>query len=490
MASDKPQSEILDLLYDDELDEQMRAAAREHVEQSDEAREELEAYESMLAQIRAADLDEDVPESVHDSIMAAARNHTAKNASRQAQVTRRAPTPSKSTKSSLWSRLNSSGVSQLVLAAAVVLVGGFLFVNIGSKREDGQKFMAANQAVDEQVSFGGDSSGQLAQKAPAAETSEPVEELLAEDQPAEDQPAEDQPAEGEPARGEMGPAPSADKKSELGELAMLDQFEKKEKPAKARSPEPNAPAQNAGREAKRKDESRSVQRRRARKSATRKKGPSDDQIDVFQGSSSPSVDTTKSRPAPKAAEKKDSTLDQALGRSSSSGSAPGSGVTDNAALGNKLGELADSSPDSDSEETYAEPAQAQQEAAEEQASGVNTMESNYRSGNFAGVVTQADRYLSRSSEDQADEARVLELKARALARQSKSSEADEVYAELQKKYPSYKSDQIRRERAELTKKRKSQAERRRAPAEAMEREEADSMDDVDQPQPSSLDNAY
>jgi hypothetical protein len=493
MASDKPQLEILDLLYDDELDEQTRAAARRDVEQSDEARDELEAYETMLAKIRETDLDQDVPESVHDSIMASAREHTAKNASRQARVTRRAPKVSKQAEKNLWSRLNSSGVTQLVLAAAVVLVGGFIFLKLGGNNATEPKFNTAQEAVDKQVTFGDKSASELAQ-APSPEVDEKANQMqpaqqesakqeLAKQELAKQELAEQEPTE-ETAAEEQTEGDRTAKKSKIGELAQLD------KRAESQPPQPEAKEQ-------------SVRKRRARRSGSRKKDSPNDQMEVFEDASKPAATTKKRRPAPAAAEREEARLDDGIvqtesSSSSRSRSAPSkSGVTDSADLGRSLGAIADSSADEPSSASgAAAPAENKpvpsQDSDQEQTSSVNAMESNYRSGNFAGVVTQADRYLSRSSSDQVDEARVLELKARALARQGKTNEADGVYAELQKKHPSYKSDQIRRERADLTKERESKAkQRRRAPAEANEQMDFDSEDQaVPDSQPSSMDNAY
>jgi hypothetical protein len=476
MASDKPQLEMLDLLYDDELDEETRAAARRDIEQSDDDREELGAYESMLTKIRDADVDPEVPGSVHDSIMASARKHASENASRQAQVTGRAPTGSKSSKDSLWSRMNSSGASQLVLAAAVVLVGGFIFLKLGTYEAPPERFQSANDSVDQEVTFGQAPHAPISEAAPAPATTEPSQDKLAQIPQAEELAENDQTTK----QVDQG---RAAKKSKVGKLAQL------EKPAEAESPEPRSRPK------------RRRMRRRTRKSASRKKESANDQVELFQGANKsvanksvankPTAKKKQPSPAPRAAEKSSADtsnmrLDDSFGTPSSSSN---SGVSDSADLGKGLGALADSSTGTGGAEAENKPVPTQEESSEqqEQTSSVNTMESNYRSGNFAGVVDEADRYLSRSSNDQADQARVLELKARALARQGKSSQADAAYAELQNKHPAYKSDQIRRERADLSDDRKSKAkQRRRAPAESKDRPNMDFEDTEAESQPSSI----
>ncbi|QDG52507.1 hypothetical protein FIV42_17735 [Persicimonas caeni] len=480
MASDKPQSKILDLLYDDELDAEARDEVRRAVDQSDEARQELESFESMLSKIRDVDLEEDVPTSVHDSIMAAAREHTAKKASRQAQVTERSPNTAAPREKSLWSRLNSSGVAQLAMAAAVVLVGGFIFVKLGSKSEQ-RAFQAAEEAVHSEVTFGGEETEELAKMEPSPKPTEsPADEFG--QAPAEPEEVAEEAAEAEP---EAEPA----EKAKIGELAQLDTKDTK---------------QEAQQQANRQVESKKRAKARAPKAPTRKarsrskKSKSSDMLDLFGNNtrSGAAAPTGKSKPQPR--KDRDDRYASAEAAPQEEAAAPverdkADESSDSAALGQKLGSLADDTSsssnyavgadDSAVAESESKPVPAQAKASrEQQTSQVSTMESDYRSGNYAGVVTQADRYLARSSGQKADEARVLELKARALAQQGKTREADEVYAELQKKYPSYRSAQIERERRELAEKRKREVKkRRRAPSkrsydfesEALEKEAAE-----------------
>lgn len=493
MASDKPQSKILDLLYDDELDAESRLEARREVEQSDEARQEFESFESMLDKIRDVDLDEDVPSSVHDSIMAAAREHTAKKATRQAQVTERAPTPSKSAEKSLWSRLHSSGATQLALAAAVVLVGGFIFINLGGQVRE-EKFHAAEHAVDSQVTFGGETEEsakqEFAKMEPAPQADDELDKAPTEEA-QEGAALED--SEAEPAQ----PAEqSAKEKPAIGEIAQLDQ-----KTAKANEPL-RAKKRSAPSAASTK---RAPRRTPTRKSRARTKSDND-VLDMFGGNRrselqqnrEPLKDSLAKAEAPaeeKAAPAKREDTDAS---------------DDSAALGQKLRGLAEADDSSAStsfslgsasgsaEGTASKPvpARGKREQQQQQTSQVSSMESDYRSGNYAGVVTQADRYLSRSSGQKADEARVLELKARALVQQGKNREADQVYAELQKEYPSYRSAQIERERRELAEKRKEKLKKQRRKAaersydSVAPESESEAAEPASQPSSIDLDQAY
>ncbi|MFP4599389.1 MAG: hypothetical protein ACLFVJ_14115, partial [Persicimonas sp.] len=183
MASQEPKSDIVDLLYDDELDEESREALHSEIESSEEARREFEDFQEVLGVVRQADLHEEPSEAVHESIMAAAREHAAKSTSREARVTERTPAPSRDEKG-LWSRINSSGLGQLVLAAGVVLVAGFVFVQLGSDNETAQQFEAANDAVDSQVRFDGPEPEEIARtEAPARAAQD--EQKLAEEEPAD-----------------------------------------------------------------------------------------------------------------------------------------------------------------------------------------------------------------------------------------------------------------------------------------------------------------
>ncbi len=467
MASDEPQLDhnVVDLLYDDELDPQDRQAAEREVDASPTARRELVEFESMLGRIRQTDLEEDVPDSVHDSIMAAARKHAARSASRQARVTERAPSASKPrTAKTLWGRLGDSGVAQLVLAATVVLAAGFVFVQFtGSSPE--RKYNEANSAVSAKIDLG------------------PPNQLAQADQPPSAKPAPAPVAEQAnlDERDNEHPAPTGAKstdtgdgvESKIGKLAQL------EKTARADSP----------RHHRHSSDRRHVSHHRsapgvARKARPRKK--KSEAIHIYddlrrsnrasQGSAAGAAARSNhhARPAPsKASSMAERSQKMAAAEpsqpSAAADKAP-SGLSDSTDLGQavagNIGDESNSRPAparaATAKADEAKPATArQQQRPEGQTSTVNRLESSYANGNYAGVVTQADRYLSRASGG-ADEARVLELKARALARQGKTRQADQTYAELQRKHPSYKSDQVRRERQRLAQTRHRKARERRA----------------------------
>lgn len=457
MASEEPKTSILDLLYDDELDEETREQTRRDVEASEEARRELEEYESMLGMIRESVPSEDVSDSVHDSIMAQAREHAAKSASRKAQVTDRPPAPSRSSEQSLWARVNSSGVGQLVLAATVLLAVGavFLLYTVGDTRQE--KFTAAHDSVDSEVTFGEAPTGQMAR---APEQAEPR---------AEQAPAE--PAQ-EPARAEEAEPEPDSKESELGELAKLDQSE---------------------RVAEKKERSRAKPKRRPRSSRKSKSASSADKkgdvIDLFSSSSKSRSDKSRKKARPKPSQPTsgvEALAEANAGPEREEAAEAEGGISDSS----ELGDFARGSIDADdgaSAETKPEASKSEAQSQAEEGPSVSSMETSYASGNYDDVVDQADRYLSSGSGAQTSEARVLELKARALTRQGKSSQADSVYAELQKKYPSYKSDEIRTKRQELAKERRPAAKRRMRPEseEAPAKKSAPAETDI--PAPASMD---
>jgi hypothetical protein len=272
------------------------------------------------------------------------------------------------------------------------------------------------------------------------------------------------PEEAAEAKPEAEPA----EKAKIDELAQLDTKDTE---------------QEAQQQANRQVESKKRAKARAPRATSRKarsrskKAKSSDMLDLFGSNtrSGAAAPTGKSKPQPRP--ERDERYASAEAAPQEEAAAPverdkADEGNDSAALGQKLGSLADDTSssstysvgtdDSAVAESESKPVPAQAKASrEQQTSQVSTMESDYRSGNYAGVVTQADRYLARSSGQKADEARVLELKARALAQQGKTREADEVYAELQKKYPSYRSAQIERERRDLAEKRKREVKKRR-----------------------------
>jgi hypothetical protein len=469
MASDEPKLDIVDLLYDDELDETTRRAARDDVEADPQERAELEDFEQMLSAIRDVELDQEVPSSVHDSIMEAARAKAAESTSQKARTTSRQPKAAPS-EPSLWSRMHSSGVSQLVMAASVVLVAGFIFVKISGDSVESAKFSAAHDAVSSEVTFG-ESNPKYSEAASEPQPAEQLErEEVVGDEPvaarkdlADDELVEEDRAKGDLAAAEEGNAdPVEAEESALGELARVD---RDREPTTRRS---RAPSRK--------------RRAKSREPTKAKKGESLDLLDSMGKSESsryakPSTDDDSKADVLASADEADDKAPAAPDERKAESS-----ISDISDLGN-LGESSASSGSASSSSGAEAEASSQgrgsstkSAADEDSGAGVARMESSYAAQNYDAVVDQADRFLAQSDGDAPETARVLELKALALTRQGEYTDADRVYAQLQRDFPSYKSDDVARERRELAEERNRAQKRRARPT---EKSEDRYMDDVE-----------
>src|SRR5690554_3838925 len=170
MAVDKPQLEpgLLERLYPDELgelDEAERRALLDAAGLSADSARELADLDAMLALIRDEDIVEEVPATVHASIMDAAHAHhsapvAASPHSRAGAAAARRPRVPESGRphapggtKPFWARIPIDTARQVALAATVLLVAGVAFVM--TRPAPDERFEQANSAVVSEVTFDG-----------------------------------------------------------------------------------------------------------------------------------------------------------------------------------------------------------------------------------------------------------------------------------------------------------------------------------------------
>jgi hypothetical protein len=447
MASERTNDPILDLLFE-ELDSDERDALRAEIEGDPAQAEELESFEHLLGRVRDADLVEDVPSSVHDAIMEAARAG-APRATGGRRAPRRAPS---SEQGSLWSRM-TGGPGQIALVATVLLAGAFVF-----------------RFVEQGPAPYGDSA-----EAPITEMMPATEEL---------------PAEGE-ARGK---ADSAESELQL-ELAEAEEADRNEAAVADNAREDSLldglaakPEEESLPGARDIAETASPIERAKRRSRSTKAAPS---------------------PAPRPTAKKSKGSDKALGSvdlfggeasPSSSNAGPaqsGSGITTTTRETEQkprskvdylqMDDLDDAPADEAAAPAAAEPEADMEEerAAYEPPTGTPaSIQQTFDSRDYSRTVAEANDYLSGESGNATDRATVMQLKAQSLFNLGRLTEADRIYASIQRSYPNFRPDQIAQARAEIG--RRSDAKRKRKPKASPKKQESiDFSDDQIQMEPSS-----
>ncbi|MFB6375488.1 MAG: hypothetical protein ABEN55_20760, partial [Bradymonadaceae bacterium] len=126
MESNDEQPELVDLLYDDELDEETAEEMRGEVVDSPSDRADLEGYEQTLSRIREHETEQEVPGDLHDAIVDEAREAARDRSEQKARPDRREPTPREgSGPGSLWERIaGGATMSQFGVVAAALLACG------------------------------------------------------------------------------------------------------------------------------------------------------------------------------------------------------------------------------------------------------------------------------------------------------------------------------------------------------------------------------
>jgi hypothetical protein len=470
MSSEELNDHLVDLLYDDELDDETRASMRREVEDSEDAREDLEQFESMLGMIRESTDDDGPSESVRASIMAAAREHAESTTRQRAAATERAPrVPAGDGEQSIWGRISNHQVTQLALAACAILGAGFLFYLF-------------NMQADESASTGAATSQQAKFEEAAAEQDEAIsldekELAQAETEPPAPEEAAPPGRAAEPRREQPEAAP--DPALEGAELDDVEEPKAQRRSRRATAPRPKK---------KSADKAPAKPRPTAKKSAP-KQDLSGDQFDPFAGedNSSDSDDVFGTRNSPRAEAQKQAESDRGAASNDNSSVASSLGLADNTAqqegpapttgsTGSAYGGAAEAeAPSEEATRTDSESTAGTSIADVEQA---------YRSGNNEQVVRTADDIINSGSAAGSRMARALELKGFALRRLGRLSEADRTLARLQSEYPDYKPSTIQSARADIARQERQEREakrRKRKPApedEVQMAPETESMDEA------------
>lgn len=468
MAVDKPQLEpgLLERLYPDELgelDEAERRALLDAAGLSADRAKELEDLDTMLGLIRAEDLVEEVPATVHASIMDAARAHHSAPAaasphSRAGAAAARKPRVPESEHphapggaKPFWARMPIDTARQVALAATVLLVAGMAFVM--TRPTPDERFEQASSAVVSEVTFDGPPQ---AATPPAPEAGAPAMAELAEKEEASDE-------QGTPegfGRGES-------------ELALNTEYEQEPSPKGLAAPSYRGRAADAlPAERKReiadktakpkKSASRGAAkpapapRAKSAPSAPAKRGGSEQVIDIFADNMAAPASTS---------EKSAEDAEEIAMLETDSARAGGA-----ASLG---------AADSD-----APPMAAESKKDAPEPSEIDAIAESFTSGNYGETTTRVDAFLGEPNASAQDKARAMEFKARAQEASGDPSGALDTYEQLRQRYSGYKSSAIAAEIARLDTQLNSRpmrrARERAAPA-------SKSKMDSSEPRPASID---
>lgn len=413
MASDNStELMVVDLLFD-ELTGEEAEEARRQVESSAEAKAELEQFERLVDDIEAPLRSAAPSESVHDSILAAAREQAVQYSADAARADRRPGAPREDTSDeepattsrSLWKKVHIGAVAQIATVAGILIVGTVVFSTFSTTVE--HKFEAANESVPSSVSFGGgsepvaSSTQEGASSAPASATAPSLDgQTLALADETDRAAAEAEQAKpARPAAGE-GDASGAGKSVDSldgAQLAIRDNFAEAEEKRSYRTRSPRRRARSRSSASK------------SKKKSSRKK--SDDAVALFEG-----------------------------GRGGSeSGSAAGLGSIESSP---GAGSGADVELDALADKTAEKP-------KKEESPSLGSVQRSYESNDYRATVRRADAFVEMEAGSTSDRARALELKAMALEKLGRLDAADSVYAAIQDDYPSYRNQTITRRRSSL-----------------------------------------
>ncbi len=397
---DEPQ--LVDLLYDDELDEKTTGRLRSRIQSSSpEDAAELEAYEQLLERVRETDTDEKVSSELHDSIVDTARKYAEQRTEEAAHPEDRTPPPSgRQHTQTIWNRVSSGTTLTRVgtAAAALLACGTILYVMRGEVTPPGEppaekttNPATSTEGVSETTSEPSDMPDP-AKKSSVAEAPEPEE--TSDDSKSE---------ESSKNALEMIRGDDSHESSVSDQPTSADEADEDSR-VRRRQPTPPAPNDETSSSPKPKPTEQNKKRAALDDAPQPNSGRSKDQsgeiIDSFGGGGG--AESAKSRTnddAPSVASKSEGT-----------GKAERSDDKDTQAVGPSENPLAD-------------------------------VETNYLKNNWAETVKGVDRLLASDLEP-SDEARALELKGRALEQQDKTREAHSVFSTLAERFPDYKSSVI------------------------------------------------
>lgn len=400
MASESTKDPILDLLFED-LEPEEREALRAEVEGDPEQAEELESFELLMGRVRDADLVEEVPESVHASIMEAARAGASRSGTGPRR-TRRGPGES----DSIWSRFASGGTGQIALVATVLIAAAFVYQVVGPMGSPGVVGDSAEAPLgqmqpNERASFEGDGFAR-------GES----EELAATEEPELESPLVEQ--EEEPSTDRLEALKLEDS---LDELAAAPEEEtllgsEAAEPAEAKQEERQAPVKKR------------APARRARKSK------SSANIELFGSESA----------APSSASGVTSTREDTADK----GGADYLSIDDV-----EPRPKADNKPAAPAADGTAGDFDADQEAYEPPSGSPGAIQQSYDERDYRTTLREANQYLGGDDGNATDRATVMQLKAASLSALGRYAEADRVYQNIQRSYPSFRPAQIKEARADI-----------------------------------------
>ena len=523
MESNDENPRLVDLLYDDEIDEETAGELRAEIEETPQERAELEGYEELLSRIRREEVSEEVPSDLHDSIVSQAREAARTKQEQKARPERREPSSRDESGPGLWGRLaKGSTLSQLSIAAMALLAGGAALY-----------MMRGNLQPPRQTD---------------AESGAPATKTV----------AQEKPAEAEPSASEKATAGATESKDEPPEAAVAESEEKEVDSVKKAAGKLSDSTKSDGAPGTRSGESRQKRRRdnegRAREqvaandegtsssssssldleSAPEPKGQLDslaaDKLADDRRGGSETRDSKNAKDLsvfgaqrPEAPQKKEKSKarrearepapsdnrnvgDLAMGGSGGSDESKAEvqkRTTSGATAEEAPPATADEAPPATEEtesagvklaEKKAAPAQRQKPAQQQQKAEPTTTDEDksavptahdveiaFNNGEWAKAVRRADAILRTESVDKLKKARVLELKARALEKQGLYRQARSTYAEIESNHPSYKESQIKSAKRRLNRKRADRAASKEAASETESEAESAPKKSSDEP---------
>jgi len=473
MSAQNSHEWLVDALYK-ERDESSQTSGESSSQELDAQQlEELGSYGELLGGIREALPMQELDGGVRENLLDAARKQAELNAARTPRTARRGPGAGPgATNQPLWSRGRFGAVTQIAVAVCVCIFAGVLFNAFSTQSEP--TMMAdspAPGALAEREQAAPEEA--LAQKLDATKTpqndfpdtvvEEQRKELALADPAADEKPSELDDADVDALDGKkVAIARSANRKAKRSRGASSYDYPAK-KPASSKSKPAPAPKKEA------KDTLGSVYM--DKDGYSRSGAATNEKADVADNSwgldsgdvAAEDAPTDQYASAPKDA---GNIFGGSEGPARSTSSAP-SKLADS--LGNSVrsaqpsvappAEPIEAEEAAPAAKAASAPEQTQAAEREPNNSTLADAERSWGRNDYAQTVDDVDSYLSRGMGTNKERARALELKAQALKKLGRSSEATRVYQQLERDYPDYyRKEKIR------TKKKRS----KKAPARASE----------------------
>lgn len=411
------ESDLVDLLYADELDEETAGRLRARLRESSPGEAaDLEEYERLLARIREEETEREVPDEVHDSIVSTARRAAGdRGKPRGARPDRREPSaPDGEASTSLWAQIASGAnlTSMATAAAALLACGVVLYIvrgDVVSPDQEAEPTGTREAAADQP---GGESEDKVLEptdeKAKSPSESEPPSE-------APEEGADDPSSEPELIRGDESEAAAP-----VGEAETTADEADEPSPDRRRQ-RPSAPSTTG-------DDREPQARKRAGDDeladAPSGRDDSEQALQLFDGNgpagSSGSDDDDRQREAAAGS--------ASPSRSNESDSKAGEDARRHGGGGGRTRD----SEDDDTDDA-------------DDAATLAAVEEALRRNALGETIRLADRLAARDDVDATAHARALELKALAHKRRGAPETAREIYSQLADEYPNYKRSHIQQE---------------------------------------------